>query len=89
MFSCYTHGWSSALSMCPLCWNQQISITTSTGTFESIVSGKEIERLRSENARLREALWDIAQHHAPYDDNHNLEGQCCDGCVAKAALEWK
>lgn len=85
MFSCYTHGWSSALSMCPLCWNQQISITTSTGTFESIVgiSGKEIERLRSENARLREALEMIASGES-----------YCGGVVrckdvAKFALEGK
>jgi hypothetical protein len=85
MFNCYLHGWSSRDDTCPKCI--KIETVTTTGTYPDYIvgiSGQELERLRSENSRLREALEILAAEDS---------GTCCE-CgdvkdIARAALEGK
>jgi hypothetical protein len=86
MFNCYLHGWSSRDDTCPKCIKIE-TVTTTTGTYPDYIvgiSGQELERLRAENSRLREALEILAA------ENSVTCCQCSDvKDIARAALEDK
>ena len=55
MFSCKTHGWSHIEKPCSLCFPMLIASTSNTISLE-IKQKTELEKLKEENARLRDAL---------------------------------
>ena len=85
MFNCYLHGWSSRDNTCPKCI--KIETVTTTSMYPDYIvgiSGQELERLRSENSRFKEALEILAAEDS---------GTCCECSdvkdIARAALEGK
>ena len=85
MFNCYLHGWSSRDDTCPKCI--KIETVTTTSMYPDYIvgiSGQELERLRSENSRFKEASEILAAEYS---------GTCCECSdvkdIARAALEEK
>jgi len=79
MYNCYIHGWSHIDRPCSIC--NPIHTWTSSGTMVEAfvaISKSELDRLKSENARLREALEFYAQKPEP--DITSI--------FAKSAEEW-
>ena len=69
MFNCHVHGWSHIEKPCSIC-NPIHIWTSSVTTVEAFVaiSKSELDRLKSENARFKEALLKIdAYDPATYD----------------------
>jgi len=90
MFNCYAHGWSSHVYTCPACTNFVTISSSVVPNYIVGISGYELSKLKEENARLREALSEIAKSSSGCE--------CCTegtlsreelGDAARAALEEK
>ena len=74
MFNCYVHGWSHIERPCSIC--NPIHIWTSSGTtLEAVIgiSKSELDRLKAENARLREALIELSHSEVIKNDPESYE----------------
>ena len=86
MFNCYLHGWSDRYGACPKCFPVETYTSSSTASLPPDyivgISGQELEKLKKENARLREALEILAA------ETSGIYCECGDvKDIARAALE--
>ena len=91
MFNCYTHGWTSRDYPCRMCFPLEVTTSTST-TFvypEALIgiSSTELDRLKNENGRLRQALEAIASGSVSSSQSPTM-AEAYRNC-AREALEGK
>ena len=82
-YFCYLHNWASPYQGCPSC----VQIVTTTSDSAVMPEHTELQSLRSENARLREALERAAEViHSDFCGRERHHALCVQ---TKAALEEK
>lgn len=85
MFSCPTHNWTHIVRECPICFPIWMTTSSSTGA-----PPQEIEVLRAENRRLREALEKIKDGGVPVGVMANVTERMLAMCeIATEALLTK